>query len=625
MILLAKNIQQSEDFHYRTIVNRMSSVCGFLDMQGRVIMVTPGVRKVMGYEIKNVLGRSMKNFIHPEDYANFKAEIKKVLNGSKKSAFLEYRAKYANGEYYWQQITWELIKNHDHESEVFFNAVDINDLKLNEIFIKCLFDVLPDGISIYRDGQIRYTNKAFDELFSYGPAEELVGRNILSFVAKRDKQRVNDYAKRRNAGDKTVPTDYEAYFQRRDGEDFLGQIKVRKIKIGFQESWVLVVSDITKQRLVEADKRLESIGALAGGIAHDFNNILTVVLGYLELLRISRDFEPGDIIQIEEQIRRASSIANQLMTFSKGGLPVKENCSLSKLLEDLFKFLASGSNVKIKRKIAPTLWTLFADKAQISAVLENLLKNAKEAMSLGGVVVVEAENEVLMEENNLNLPAGPYVRIAVLDNGPGIPDHVLKNIFQPWNTTKSAGKGNGLGLYMAYGIIKKHRGQMLVDSVPGQGTKFTLYLPAVPGSVAVQNEEIALRKEITWDGEKLLILEDEESIINLLKRFFAKQNLRAVFARNSAEAVNAYQEALSASEPFAAVVLDLTIPGGPGGKETIALLRELDPQVNALVTSGHSEDPVMSNFADHGFKDRIKKPYNLTELNDTLSKVIIKK
>jgi CheY-like chemotaxis protein len=349
-----------------------------------------------------------------------------------------------------------------------------------------------------------------------------------------------------------------------------------------------------------------------------------VVLGYLELLRTSREFEPGDIIQVEEQIRRASGIANQLMTFSKGGLPVKENCSLSKLLEDLFKFLASGSNVKIKKRIDPALWPLFADKAQISAVLENLLKNAKEAMLLGGVVLVEAENECLMEENNLNLPAGPYVRITVLDNGPGIPDHVLKNIFQPWNTTKSAGKGNGLGLYMAYGIIKKHHGQMIVDSAAGNGTKFTLYLPAIPVIASTQNEEQTPQKDIIWHGEKLLILEDEESIINLLKRFFAKQNLRAVFARNSESAIKAYQEALSAAEPFAAVVLDLTIPGGPGGKETIGLLRELDPQVKALVTSGYAEDLVMSKYADHGFRDRIKKPYNLTELNDILNKVIIK-
>jgi len=391
---------------------------------------------------------------------------------------------------------------------------------------------------------------------------------------------------------------------------------------------VLVFRDITEKRKVEEDllrmDKLESVGVLAGGIAHDFNNVLSVILGNISLARMYT--KPDDeklqkrFRDAEQAVSRAKDLTQQLLTFSKGGSPVKRTSAVQSVLKASCRFAVMGSNIQCDFNFPDNLLPVDIDAGQINQVINNMIINAQQAMSEGGTIHVAAENVVssgITATQGLILNKGEYVRISITDHGAGIPADRLSKIFDPYFTTKE--KGTGLGLATCHSIIKKHGGYITVESVVGQGTTFYIYLPAS------RRGETARRKEsqVPAPGkEKILVMDDEDMIRSIMSEMLDSLGYRAEFAKNGNEAIDLYRKAKESGKPFDAVILDLTIPGGMGGKETIKSLLGLDPGVKAIVSSGYSNDPIMAEFREYGFEGVITKPYKLTELGEILQSVL---
>lgn len=392
---------------------------------------------------------------------------------------------------------------------------------------------------------------------------------------------------------------------------------------------VIVCQDITEKHRLEQEvaktERLESLGILAGGIAHDFNNILTAILGNISLAQMFVH-EPQKLQErlghVEKATEKAQDLTQQLLTFSKGGAPVRQKASLKDLLVDSATFILGGSNVRCVFELDSELWNAEVDKSQISQVIQNLVLNADQAMPEGGHIIVQAENVSFDEHHSPAFPGGKsghYVMITVMDAGIGIPESYMTKIFDPFFTTKH--RGNGLGLAIAYSIIRGHDGHITVSSTPGKGTTFTIYLPAVPG---MPPEEATEQETLIFGSGRILIMDDDESILEFLKVLLEKLGYQGAFALSGEEAVDLYREAMEKGQPFDAVILDLTVPGGMGGAKTLEELKSITSDIKAIVSSGHSLEPVMSEYMASGFSAVLAKPYKPFELSHVLHDVLKK-
>jgi len=382
--------------------------------------------------------------------------------------------------------------------------------------------------------------------------------------------------------------------------------------------------DVTEQRHAEAEllrfSKLESVATLAGGIAHDFNNILTAIMGNISLAMMDQP-ESGSgrerLTAAEKACSQAQGLARQLLTFATGGAPIKELLSLEKFIRETVSFAASGSQARCEFSFPDNLWAVEADPNQISQVFQNLVINAIQAMPAGGIITLQGENLEVGEGSELPLEAGRYVKITIRDQGIGIPADFLLKIFDPYFTTKQA--GSGLGLATVYSIVNKHRGHITVKSKLGEGTTFNIYLPAREGVTIPRTE--ADREVLSGRG-KILVMDDEELVRDVLKVMLSRLGYQVTLAKDGEAAIELFTAAQDAGEDFAAVILDLTVSGGMGGKAAIQQLLKLDPRVNAIVSSGYSDDPVMADFEKYGFSDVITKPYRIAELSRVLERVL---
>jgi signal transduction histidine kinase/DNA-binding NarL/FixJ family response regulator len=370
--------------------------------------------------------------------------------------------------------------------------------------------------------------------------------------------------------------------------------------------------------LVKAQK-LESMGILAGGIAHDFNNILTSILGNISLAKMYATDEEvrSKLVTAEKTTLRARDLTQQLLTFSRSGVPVKKTSSFVELLKDSTEFALAGSNVRVYYLIPPNVWSIEADPAQIGQVVSNLIINAVQAMPEGGAIHIALENAAIREGDILASMSGNFVRLTVRDEGVGIPRDLLPKIFDPYFTTKKA--GSGLGLASTYSIVKKHEGYIFVESELNKGTTFTVYLPA---SMRPVEKEAAPADEVVMGRGRILVLDDDPGIRDSIGQVLRFLGYTTDFAQEGSEAIDKYREALGESHPYDAVIMDLTIPGGMGGVEAMINLKEMDPGINAIVSSGYSNDPIMSEYHKHGFRGVINKPYQIEDLSRVLARVI---
>jgi len=375
--------------------------------------------------------------------------------------------------------------------------------------------------------------------------------------------------------------------------------------------------DLIEREVIKA-RKLESIGLFAAGIAHDFNNILAGILGNISLAKMYAGGEEKvakRLTEAENAVQRAKDLTQQLLTFSKGGAPVRRTASIKDLIRDSANFALSGSAVRGVFKISEDLWPGEVDEGQISQVVHNLVLNAKQAMPGGGIVEVAAENFTAQSGMRLPFPAGRYIKVSVKDSGGGIPEQHADKIFDPYFTTKAS--GTGLGLATSYTIIKRHDGYITFESQPGQ-TIFIFYLPVAPPT-AKKAEPAAV--PLTEKGN-ILVMDDEKIVREISGEILSYLGYRVAFAVDGSGAVEQYEKAKASGAPFDAVIVDLNVPNGMGAKETVRRLLELDPGARIIASSGFIGDPLISDFAHFGIKGILAKPYKIEELDEVLQRVL---
>jgi len=540
---------------------------------------------------------------------------------------------------------------------------DITERKNSEqkltLFSQAINEAM-DGVQIVGlDGRVLYSNKAVEEIYGF-TVGELMGRHVnemnaepefagdVIFPSIQDRGRWSGEVMVVHKSGRTFPIWLSTSIVKNDAGEPIAMVGIiRDITARKQAAEELRkhrerLEDLVNERTSELTtanarleleiaertrmeeellrtQKLESLGVLAGGIAHDFNNLLGAIMGNVSLAMLDCDPAHSGFKQLsnaENAALRAQELTRQLLTFSKGGAPVKKLTSISRLAREAADFSLRGSRVRHDVSFPDDLWSVEADEGQMTQVFNNLLINADQAMPSGGVIALFAENVVLGPSEVQPLSAGKYVRITVRDQGTGIPaDHLLR-IFDPYFTTKQ--KGSGLGLAASFSIIRKHEGQITVESELGKGTSFHIYLPAAEGTPAKQKQTDTV---MTGTG-RVLVMDDEKDMRKTTGDMLVRLGYTVEFADDGDQAIELYTDARDAGRSFDLVIMDLTIPGGMGGKETMEKLLKIDPRVSAVVSSGYSHDPVMAEYQAYGFQGVVSKPYRLKELADVVSRVI---
>ncbi len=495
-------------------------------------------------------------------------------------------------------------------------------LKESEEKYRIIVENSREGICIFRADRFLFINDQLCNIVRYSK-NELYKMEIWEIVSEDDRNIVREMERRREKGEE-MPDVYEANIVAKNGDLRFCEFAIKKIIYQGLESFMGIIRDITEYKDMEKERekadRLESLGVLAGGIAHDFNNFLTGILGNISLAKLH--LKPQDsayeiLEESEQAAQSARSLTQQLLTFSKGGKPVKINVDVKDLVQNSANFVLSGSNVRCDFDFAEDMWNVKADRGQLSQVFNNLILNADQAMPLGGLVKIKGENIKIEEGNSLDLKEGKYVKIEIRDEGVGIPKDIISKIFDPFFTTKQ--KGSGLGLSTVFSIVKRHEGCITVQSELEKGTSFFVYLPAADkGKVAPKEEE----RQIAKGKGKILIMDDKSFVRNAAVKALKLFGYEVEGVADGTEAVVLYKEEMKKGKPFDLIILDLTIPGGMGGENTLKELRGINPKVKAIVSSGYSEDPVMSEYKKHGFNEVVRKPYQYEELCKVVGKVM---
>jgi PAS domain S-box-containing protein len=484
-------------------------------------------------------------------------------------------------------------------------------------------------LTIDAQGRIVFINRAAAEMVEWSAAEA-VGREVAEVCRLRSARDSTETAVPfRDVLERGVHADLPAQTLMRGRGESLRLVEGRLVPFADRSSKrvgaVLVFRDVTERQRMEEKlqhaAKMESVGVLAGGIAHDFNNILTAILSNLSLLQLDIASMPAESRLLDEAVRatkRAGELTLQLLTFSKGGDPVRTAVNLNEVVQEAATFARRGSGVMSQFEMPEDLWAANVDKAQISQVVQNLVINAIQAMRGGGTLRIAARNERMGPAAHPALAEGDYVRISVADSGEGIAPDNLGKIFDPYFTTKV--QGHGLGLATVFSVIKRHKGHIEVASEVGRGTTFTFWLPAV--AAAPREGRDAVPFEGADAKGRVLFMDDEEPILQMAERLMARMGLEFESAPDGAVAIERYKAAMRDGRPFDLVVMDLTIPGGMGGREAISLLRDLDPGVRAIVSSGYSSDLAMSDYRKHGFRGMVAKPYDVKDLASVIRAVL---
>jgi signal transduction histidine kinase/CheY-like chemotaxis protein/ABC-type uncharacterized transport system substrate-binding protein len=418
-------------------------------------------------------------------------------------------------------------------------------------------------------------------------------------------------------------------FQAERFNERTGCLEIRAVPVFDDNGQVFMVAvhirDVTARKKMEQEilkaQKLESLGVLAGGIAHDFNNLLTGIMGNISLAKMYAEPESKAHVRLDEAEKgcdRASALTKRLLTFSKGGAPVRKSTSISKVLTDSAGFVLRGAGIKVGFSLPDNLWNVDIDEGLMSQVAGNLFRNADEAMPDGGAISVTGENIEVIESDSLPLVKGRYIRVSISDQGSGISKADLPFIFDPYFTTKE--KGSGLGLATVYSIMKQHQGHLSVETAAGAGTVFHLYLPASfqPAGMEGGREESPAPGPLP---KRLLVMDDEEMIREIAREILTHLGHDVDVCRDGESALALYRDARRQGRPYAAVIMDLTIPGRMGGKDLMSEILKIDPRAKGIVSTGYSDDPILASFRDYGFCAFVAKPYTPAELKDALLKL----
>ena len=501
------------------------------------------------------------------------------------------------------------------------------------------FEVILDHMSegmleLTSDWRIVYVNPSIVSLT--GMAEErILGTDFINLFHESHKQNVREVVE---AIDDCPLEIHENFPLLVNGK----QVSLHILPVRDEDRllYVVIMTDIGEKRMAEARLqqalKTEAIATLAGGIAHDYNNLLAMIMGNLSMAReeaAPHSVMAGLLQEAEQASSKARDLTHQLMTLSRGGYPMKELGSIESLLKEIPGQIQAHKGVEYTFSIQDDLWALEYDTRQMHYAISNVLINAVEAMPQGGTIALQAENLVIENQGKdsaLRLNEGKHVRISIRDEGSGIPEEHLNQVFDPYFSTKERGvqKGMGMGLTTAYAIVQKHGGNIMVNSTTGVGTTVTIYLPAAE---EIEKEKSTRQKSdditpsisgVQPTIQKILVMDDEEMLRTLTQMMLERFGYEVETVKDGVEAIEKYKKHMDSGEPFDGVILDLTIKGGMGGAQAIKELIKIDPDVKAIVCSGYSNDPVLANYEEHGFRGAMAKPYQMADLESVLKKIL---
>ncbi len=613
-----------------------NSFVGVFIIQGGVLKsANCRFAQILGYDRHEVIQRPLLDFIAPAFRPVVEEKIKRHEKAQREYLRFEAKATRKDGA----EVDIEIVSSrtiYEGHEAIQGTLIDnttrrqaLHVILAGEERFRTMANSSYDIISEHdADGEFLYLSPNIKEILGYEPYE-LISTPFFNYIHPDDRSAAQiefrKIARHKASGRVTFR------YQGKSGEWCWIESTGRSYITGSGDMQVILVSrDITNQRKMQEEifkaSKLESIGVLAGGIAHNFNNILTVILGNISLAKSyfsAADEEPLQVLaDAEKACLSAQDLTAQFLTFAKGGEPVKRRLRIDVLLKETIDLSLRGSTTKCKYQFDKDLWQVEVDRGQMNQVIHNLVINSDQAMPDGGLLKVSAVNEEISGEHDLPLTAGTYVKISFCDEGAGISEKNLTRIFDPYFTTKK--KGSGLGLATAYSITKSHSGLLTVESHLGVGTTFYIYLPAKPTQARVRTMAAngVLDSRAISNG-RILIMDDEETIRKSVGRMLGRLGYDVEVAEDGEAAIAIYQGAHAAHQPFDAVLMDLTIPGGMGGREAIEHLRAFDPTIKAIVSSGYSNDPIMSDYKAYGFKNVIAKPYRFESLGQIINETIV--
>jgi two-component system cell cycle sensor histidine kinase/response regulator CckA len=607
------------------VINALPGIVSVVDTDFNVLVANDEVYKKFGQGgLKEIIGKkchmTRKGLAYPCPHCNLVETFKTGKPVSRLSTFEEedlmgiatkayaIPLKDENG------ATWGGV-------EVIMDITDIRraqeDLRKSEEKYRALINGMHDTVWVIDfDGSIIDTNQAAVEILGYS-RKELSSMHIADIDPNiGDGTRKLNNKKKLSDKIKIIETIHTT----KNGNQIPVEIQCTAFNYQGKDATLCIARDITKRKRAEEEllrlRKLDSVGVLAGGIAHDFNNLLTAIFGNIEMgkMLLSSQHKAYDFLEHAEQsLETATKLTTQLLTFAKGGDPIKETLSTGEALTEVAQFSLQGSNAKLETNISPDLWPIEADKGQLSHAISNIIINAQQAMSAGGTIKLGAKN---IERLNKK-----YIKITIEDKGPGIAPQHLERIFDPYFTTKQ--KGSGLGLATTHSIITKHGGTIFVDSSVNRGTKFTIQFPAAKISAkTISPSSLNLDQHGPVSSLHILVVDDEETIRDLLGAMLKRMGYKVAFAVNGIEGIANYRKAFQIRPCYDIVIMDLTIPGDMGGETAAQEILKIDPKAKLIVSSGYTTDPVMANYQDYGFQGILAKPYRFSELKKAIEQVL---
>jgi PAS domain S-box-containing protein len=616
---------------FKTLFNKASDAIFISSQDGSFIEVNDIACERLGYTRDELLQMSPVAIDSPESAKRVPQRIQQIMaNG-----YYEFESEHVTKDkkVIPVEINAKMIE-YAGKPAILATARDITERKkakdalANSLrFMQNLIDNIPNPI-FYKDAEGVYQggNKAWLDKILGLRRTEVIGRKLFEFPHQIPEDLAKTYHEQDlKLMEKPGIQTYEHKVQCSDGvrRDFLFNKATYDDIRGNVAGIVGIMLDLTERKNAEEQleriEKLESLGVLAGGIAHDFNNLLSAILSNIELAARDSDRKSKQysyLIEGQEAVLRAKDLTQQLLTFSRGGAPIKAPESIERIIEDTADFVLHGSSSKVVYNFEESLDFAEVDAGQMSQVIQNLVINADQSMPEGGIIVISAKNVSI--DSHISLKDGKYIEVTIKDHGIGVPKKHIKNIFDPYFSTKQ--KGSGLGLAIVYSIINAHSGDIVVDSVLGEGTSFTFYLPAVERIEA--DKTLLVHEYQEGSGQSILLLEDDKHVSATMAEVLKELGYTPEITHKGREAVELYKKRKEEGNPFDLVIADLTIPGGMGGEEANKKILEIDPEAVTVASSGYANDPIMANYKEYGFKGVLKKPVKFDEIGALIHKIL---
>ncbi|MHA1453366.1 MAG: hybrid sensor histidine kinase/response regulator, partial [Promethearchaeota archaeon] len=614
-----------------------SSVCekspvGMMVIQnGEVVYTNDRLTDIVGYTTEEIYKWKLDDglkIVHPEEREKFREKYYRQFDHNNVLMKNQVRGIKKDGFIFWIEITSREITFRNRYATL-LNYVDITEIKKKEHTLResaesyrILFNKFSEPLIVHSLDKNNQPKKIMDvnaiaaDMLGY-EIDELIGVDPVHLFKKNQRKKLTNFYNELSTSNSLIQTTIVS----KEEETIPVELRATLIPLRGKIVAMIYLQNIAERMQKEAEyqrsEKLESIGTLAGNIAHDFNNLLTSILGNVNLAKMENDVDllKTHLVEAEDSILRAKKLTNKLLCFAKGGVPLKELTDTSEFVRFAVTEKLLGSNISYKDDVDPRVWNAEIDKDQTIQMLENIVENAQEASKHRGKIELILKNVTYKHKNKHGLKSGNYIKISIKDHGPGIQPDVLTKIFNPFFTTKE--DKLGLGLPVAYSIAKNHGGTIDVETKPGKGTTFHIFLPAT--KLMEEEEEEPKVKEKSRKFQKILVMDDDPVILSIIVKLLSKLGYQSDQAVNGQAVLEKFKVAKKEKKPFDLIILDLNIVDGMGGVETMEALKKLDDHVKVIVSSGYSSDPVLSNYEDYGFIGRIPKPYLIKDLKEVIN------